>query len=165
MTISSSFASSARLLPIKFLFILIQVMLLVVVLLERQNHVYFEVGQNYSQSSDVYKGAEKILLGVGYTMIGLCTLEFIAMIIGTSVPPNFAKFNLLQIILHMLGCLFTIWFILDSWRYPLIWPLFVCFSVLPILIEATIMQQAFRLNKNIKDTREGHLKRIQWGSS
>jgi len=93
-------------------------------------------------------------------MIGLCILEFMGMIAGVSVPPNFAKYNLVQIILHMLGSLFLLWFILDSWQYTLIWPLFVCFSVLPILIEATIVQQAFRLNKNIKDTNAGHLKRI-----
>lgn len=35
MAITSAFASSARLLPIKFLFIIIQVLLLVVVMLER----------------------------------------------------------------------------------------------------------------------------------
>ena len=133
-------------------------MLLVVTLLERQNHIYFEVGQNFSDNSPEYKSAEQVLLGVGYTMIGLCFLEFLGMIAGTSVPPSFAKYNLLQIILHMLGCLFSLWFILDSWQYKLIWPLFLIFSVLPILIEGTILQQAIRLNKNIRNTREGILK-------
>ena len=70
-------------------------LLLTIVLLERQNHLYFEVGQNYSENSDEYKSAEKILLGVGYTIIGLCFLEFILMILGVSVPPKFAKYNLL----------------------------------------------------------------------
>ena len=82
-------------------------------------------------------------------------LEFILMIVGTSVPPVFAKFNLLQIILHLLGCLFTVWFILDSWQYTLIWPIFIGFSLLPMLVEASIIQQAIRLNKNIRSTREG----------
>ena len=158
MAIKSSFASSARLLPIKFVFIITQVLLLVVALLERQNHIYFEVGQSYSPNSDEYKAAEKELLGVGYSMIGLCFVEFIMMVVGTSVPPVFAKFNLLQIILHLLGCLFTLWFILDSWQYVLIWPLFICFSVMPILVEGSIIQQAIRLNKNIKLTQEGILK-------
>ena len=126
-----------------------------VALLERQNHIYFEVGQNYSVNSEKYQSAEKELLGVGYTMIGMCMLEFILMIVGTSVPPVFAKFNLLQIILHLLGCLFTVWFILDSWQYTLIWPIFIGFSLLPILVEASIIQQAIRLNKNIRSTREG----------
>ena len=149
MTIQHGFASSARLLPIKFILILTQVLLLTIVLLERQNHLYFEVGQNYSENSDEYKSAERTLLGVGYTIIGLCFLEFILMILGVSVPPKFAKYNLLQIILHLLGCLFTLWFILDSWQYTLIWPLFVGFSILPIMVEATIIQQAVRLNKDI----------------
>ena len=91
-------------------------------------------------------------------MIGLCMLEFVLMIVGTSVTPQFAKFNLLQIILHLLGCLFTLWFILDSWRYTLIWPLFIGFGLLPIIVEAVIIQQAVMLNKNIRRTRDGIFK-------
>ena len=92
-------------------------------------------------------------------MMGLCFLEFLSMVAGLSVPPAFAKYNLLQIILHLLGNLFTLWFILDSWQYTLIWPLFFCFSVLPILVEVLILQQAIRLNKDISRTREGlHMK-------
>ena len=131
--------SSAILLPIKFVILVAQVLLLVVALLERDNHIYFEVGENFSENSAEYLGAEKTFLGISYTFIALCFLEFVLMIIGTSVPPIFAKFNLLQIILHFLGSLFTIWFILDSWRYTLIWPIFVLFSILPIIIEATIL--------------------------
>ena len=94
-------------------------------------------------------------------MIGLCIFEFLLMIAGTSVTPIFAKFNLLQIILHFLGCLFTIWFILDSWRYMIIWPIFFAFSILPIVIEFIILQQAIRLNKNINNTRHGTFKEVK----
>ena len=158
MAVTHSFASSARLLPIKFFLIVIQVLLVVIAVLERENHIYFEVGQNYSESSDEYKSAETTFLGVSYTMIGLCFFEFIMMIAGTSVPPIFAKYNLLQIILHLLGSLFSLWFILDSWRYTLIWPLFFCFSMLPLLVEITILQQAIRLNKDIRNTRNDVIK-------
>ena len=87
--------SSARLLLIKFVLIVMQVLLLVVTLLEKQNHLYFEVGQSYSIDSEQYKSAESSLQVIGYTMIALCVFEFICMIIGTSVPPVFAKLNLL----------------------------------------------------------------------
>ena len=95
MTVRHSFASSARLLPIKFLFILVQVILLVICLLERENHIYFDVGENFGKTSDEYLAAEQQMLGVGGAMIGLCGLEFLLMLVGTSVPPIFAKFNLL----------------------------------------------------------------------
>ena len=58
MVVRHGYASSARLLPIKFLFILVQVILLTIVVLEKQNHVYFKVGEYYSESSDEYKTAE-----------------------------------------------------------------------------------------------------------
>ena len=150
--------SSVVLLPIKFVILVAQVLLLVVALLERDNHIYFEVGENYSESSAEYLGAEKTFLGISYTFIALCLLEFIFMIVGTSVPPIFAEFTFLQIILHFLGSLFTIWFILDSWNYTLMWPIFVLFSIIPIIIEGTILQQGIRMNKDIRNTRDGILK-------
>ena len=58
MAVRHGFAASARLLPIKFLFILIQVILLTIVVLEKQNHVYFKVGEYYAETSDEYKTAE-----------------------------------------------------------------------------------------------------------
>ena len=158
MAVRHSYASSARLLPIKFLFILIQVLLLTIVVLEKQNHIYFNVGEYYTESSDEYKSAERTLVGVAYTMMGMCFFEFLMMIVGTSVVPIFAKYNLLQIILHLLGSLFTLWFILDSWRYDIIWPLFVLFAVLPLLVELGILQQSIRLKKDIRRTRDGILK-------
>ena len=42
--VSHAFASSAILLPIKFILMVTQVLLLVVALLERDNHIYFDVG-------------------------------------------------------------------------------------------------------------------------
>ena len=94
--------------------------------------------------------------------MGMCFFEFLMMIIGTSVVPIFAKFNLLQIIMHLLGCLFTLWFILDSWRYDIIWPLFVLFAVLPLLVELVILEQSIRLKKDIRRTRDGILKTAKW---
>lgn len=131
-------------------------------ILSRDNHIYFEVGDNFSENSPEYQSAEKTYLGVSYTMIGLCLFEFLFMVVGTSVPPIFAKFTLLQIILHLLGILFTLWFILDSWRYTLLWPIFVLFSLLPIGIEMNILQQGIRLNKDIKNTQESVIRVQKW---
>ena len=91
-------------------------------------------------------------------MMSTCFFEFLMMIVGTSVVPIFAKFNLLQIIMHLLGSLFTLWFILDSWRYDIIWPLFFLFAVLPLLVELVILEQSIRLKKDIRRTRDGILK-------
>ena len=161
MTVLHSYAASARLLPIKFLLLLTQTILVVIVILEEENHIYFDVGENYSENSTVYKDAVVELEGVSGTMIGLCGLEFLMMIVGTSAVPSFAKYNLLQIILHLLGCLFTLWFILDSWRYDRIWALFVLFSLLPIGVEINIIWQSYILNKGIRKARRGELKLVK----
>ena len=95
MGIRHAYATSARLLPIKFVLLLFQILFLVWLMLERDNHIYFEVGQAYSTGSDKYTSAESTLLGVAGTMIGMCCMEFVFMLLGTSVVPIFAKFNLL----------------------------------------------------------------------
>ena len=82
--------------------------------------------------------------------MGLCFIEVLLMIVGSSVPAIFSKFNLNQSVVHFLGCLFTTWFILDVWQYSWIWVLWVFFSLVPFITESVMLQQAIKLNKDIK---------------
>ena len=56
---------------------------------------------------------------------------------------------MIQILIHLIGCLFTLWFVLDSWRFTLMQPLFFCFALLPFLVELYIIWQAVSLNRDI----------------
>lgn len=71
------------------------------------------------------------------------------MIIGFSVPQMFSTHNLLQVFLHILGCIFTIWFIADTWPPVHMWAIWAPFCVLPFLAEVAIITQAFTFNKDI----------------
>lgn len=71
------------------------------------------------------------------------------MIVGSSVPNMFAQFNLVQILLHFLGCIFTVWFVLDSWGSSMIWVLWALFCVCPFIVEIGIVAGAFKFNKDV----------------
>lgn len=73
--------------------------------------------------------------------------EFVLMILGLTL--TFDKYNIVQIFIHFLGCLFTAWFLLDSWRYTRIWYIWSFFGVVPFIIEVLIIMSAVRLSKDI----------------
>ena len=57
--------------------------------------------------------------------------------------------------MHLLGVLFTSWFVLDSWKYIWIWPLWACFGLIPFFLEVGIIVSAIRFNINIKRNTKG----------
>ena len=79
----------------------------------------------------------------------LSAIEFFMMLIGSSVPPIFGQYVLLQVLLHFLGCLFTAWFVLDSWRYMRMWAIWAIFCLLPFSVEATILGLATKFKTDI----------------
>jgi len=66
------------------------------------------------------------------------------MLIGSSVPSQFQMVNLLQVLLHLLGIVFTAWFVIDSWPSRDLLPLWICFSIFPLLLEGLTVVEAFK---------------------
>jgi hypothetical protein len=79
--------SAATLLPIKFVFIILQILLLVVIILERDGFIWWPIGVSYTDSSTQYSQASKVLVGVAASWIGICAFEFLMLICGTGIPP------------------------------------------------------------------------------
>ena len=99
----------------KFSLIFFQNVLLYTIYKSKENYIYSEVGILLSEGQKSQNTQFLSYLCI-LTMI-LLYFEFVAMLVGYSVPFRFAKWNLLQIVLHLLGCLFTLWFILDTWNF------------------------------------------------
>ena len=116
---------------------------------DRDKHVYFSVGEMHDTNSSEYKTAENNLIVAAFLICGLCLTEFLIMLLGSSVPPNFAVYNLLQVLCHLLGSLFVLWFKLDSWRYVYIWWIFALFVLPSFLLEIFMLQQAIKFNRDI----------------
>ena len=130
--------TSSVLLPVKFCLIFIQNVLVYTILTSMENYIYTEVGTTATESEKSRQ--QQFLLWFGIVTMGLCYIEMVFMIIGISVPFRFAKWNLLQIVLHFLGCLFTLWFILDTWNYTRITNIFIITGLLPFCLEIVMIQ-------------------------
>jgi hypothetical protein len=141
--------SAHILLPTKFVLLVAQILLLVVVLGNVNTHLYWQVGETYSHNSIEYQTAKKTLVGLTICWMCLSAIEFFMMLIGSSVPPIFGQYVLLQVLLHFLGCLFTAWFVLDSWRYMRMWAIWAIFCLLPFSVEATILGLATKFKTDI----------------
>ena len=70
----------------------------------------------------------------------------------------YSQVNLVQIFLHVLGCLFTIWFILEQWSYVNIWPIWVFFGLFPFLLELGTVGAAITFSINVEKNRKGMFK-------
>jgi hypothetical protein len=77
------------------------------------------------------------------------------LIVGTSVPTFLLELNFIQIILHSMGVVFTTWFLLDTWRYTVLWALWAVFAVTVFLVELFTIQQAAKLRSDIKKNQNG----------
>lgn len=146
------------LVPCKFLLCVIQLILSVIIIKTRADYIYPGIPAGASSSSTDYTNAEKGYgpLNQRLSRILACTILFIIMtaieigstMMGLSV--FFNQVNLFQIVLHVLGCLTTIWFILVEWSYMQLWNIWGPFGyrvpenesrLVPFLIEVGVIIQ------------------------
>ena len=97
--------------PSKFLLVIGHILLLSLVLYLRVNHLFWEAFDAEEMTNSEYKNAESTLVGVTVCFIIFLAFEFLMQLIGVSLL--YSQVNLIQIFLHLLGCLFTTWFILE----------------------------------------------------
>jgi hypothetical protein len=107
-------------------------------------------------SSSDLKTAESTLVGVTVCYIIFMVFEFLMQLLGVSLMYN--QTNMLQIFLHILGCTFTTWFILDNWSYTTMWPIWICFGLFPFLLETLTIINAVVFSVNLNKNRTGDFK-------
>ena len=112
------------LIPQKFILIMIQISFLIIVMELQENHIYwYGINENHSIYSSTQKStvspketaAKTELQTAIYTFLGFLIFEFVMLLMGVSVM--FSQWTFFQNFIHGLGCLFTLWFLLDSWQY------------------------------------------------
>ena len=79
-----------------------------------------------------------------YSWIAFLALEVLGLIVGWSLIMD--SLNFLQVTLHLLGCAFTAWFLLDSWQYERLVALWAIFGLLPFLTEVTILYSSTKFS-------------------
>ena len=103
---------SAVLMPIKFILMMMQFILVVLVATTRSEYIYEGIPTLYGLYSEKYNKANNSILAGCLIFIILLFLEFFTLIFGVSLMFN--KVNAFQIVFHFVGCLATIWMILNQ---------------------------------------------------
>ena len=107
-------------------------------------------------STGELKSAETTLVGVTVCFIIFMAFEFLMQLLGVSLMYN--QTNMLQIFLHILGCTFTTWFILDKWSYATMWPIWVCFGLFPFLLEISTIVSSIIFSANINENKSANFR-------
>ena len=100
----------------KFILVVVQAILLVLVLDLEQNHIYFKgiskTTVDITTTADYTSASSELKIAI-WSFIGILAFEFLMLLGGVVVM--FPSLVFLQVFVHFLGCLFTIWFLLDDW--------------------------------------------------
>ena len=92
------------------------------------------------------------MLAASLIFLVLIFLEFLTLIYGVSIMFN--KVNVFQCVLHLIGCLATIWQILNHNNYKMMWSLMAFFGALPFVMEASVVGLALTRYKVVGKVEE-----------
>jgi len=143
--------------PIKFILMLLQFLLIIFVLVTRvsqlycptlifniflqEEYVYQGIPSRYGQYSAEYNHGDRSVLAASLIFLVLIFLEFVTLTFGISLLFN--KINAFQIVLHFIGCLGTIWQILNLNQFTMMWSLMAFFGIIPFVLEVSVILLAF----------------------
>ena len=115
----------------------------------QDNHIYkygldsFDVSSaEKSNMIQFKKDASAELQGAIVFFLIFLIFEFVSLLVG--MPVMFLQITFLSTFMHLLGCLFTGWFLLDSWQYKRIWYIWILFGLFPFVLELTLVGFAIR---------------------
>ena len=83
-----------------------------------------------------YKLAESSLLTAAAAFAIVLFVELLFLILGFSIL--YKRTNAWQVLIHGVGVLCCLWMIFDSWRYQLLWAIFVFCGLLPSGMEVIV---------------------------
>lgn len=64
-------------------------------------------------------------------------VEFLTLLSGISLM--FDRINTFQIVFHFLGCIVSVWQILDRFQYKTVWSIMGFFGIAPFLLEISVV--------------------------
>lgn len=117
-----------KLVPMKFLSLMGVLILFIVVSYTKDNNIYTGIPDDADSSSSSYDLAKKSILAC--TGLGIILLIFELLLMFTGLTLFFNRSSAIrksqaEIVLHVFGILFQVWFVLEHWSYVLLWPIWV----------------------------------------
>ncbi|XP_068249645.1 transmembrane protein 107-like [Palaemon carinicauda] len=133
------------LIPARFLTLVSHLVLLINILLARDENVKACLPHEYSQTEYNKRDAE--LLGGVIAGIALIAIEFIGFITGVSMFTGLA--SLISILCHSGASVSLAYMVIDVWDCRMYWWVFGLTSVIPTLIELAVITSVLVLKKSV----------------
>lgn len=133
------------LIPARFLTLTSHLVLLVNMLLAREENVKACLPQEYTQME--YNRRDGELLGGLIAGIALIAIEFIGFVTGVSMFTGLA--SLISILCHSCASVSLAYMVIDVWDCRMYWWVFGLASVLPTLIEVGVITSVLVLKKTV----------------
>ena len=134
----------------KFILIIIQLFLLQIISDYKQNHIY---AYGRDMTPDEITASEGTLSTLILLFQIFMWTEILLMIIGATLMAPAMTF--LQCFLHLIGCLFSIYYIFDAWHYERLWYIWGFFALFPLALDVWILCYTLRygvdIQKNFKN--------------
>ena len=100
---------------------------------ESQVFIYSGIKVLLTNTSQAYKSANVLLLGIAGVFLGTLIIEFGIMFSGMTMFND--KLNLTQIFFHIIGCTTSTLYILRNGHYNNLWKIWIVGGIIPMIIE------------------------------
>lgn len=117
----------------KSILLLLQTLLIILILITRQEYIYRGINPSLSTSSSTYKSANYESIISSSIFFVFLLLEFFSVLSGIS--SKFLKISSMQALLHVWGVLFSILFIVERFHYRYITVIALFFGFFPFVLE------------------------------
>lgn len=134
--------------PGKFLCLLGHIAMIIVIYFVKEDNIFAGIPYSAIKDDSDYDEAKDSLVAALSLSIILMLCETIILLFGVTM--QYAVVSIISITFHSLGLVFLIWYFLLSWRYQVIWSIWVFTNLVPLSIElyALIFFKTFVNAKN-----------------
>ena len=122
---------------LKSILLMLQTLLIILMLVTRQEYIYRGINPSLSTSSSTYKSADIECIISSAIFFTFLVLEFLSVMSGIS--SKFLKISSLQGLLHIWGVLFSIMFIVQRFHYRYITVIALFFGFFPFILEISTL--------------------------
>ena len=122
--------------PIKFILIILQFVLLVGILATKDEYIFVGIKKFSKITDKEFKDAEQEILGLTWLTILMLCSELVTLSMGISVM--FEKTNVFQVLFHFVGVNHLTLMILDRYAYTQMRSILFFYAFIPFLLEVIV---------------------------
>eukprot|EP01017_Pseudomicrothorax_dubius_P038472 TRINITY_DN5768_c0_g1_i6.p1 TRINITY_DN5768_c0_g1~~TRINITY_DN5768_c0_g1_i6.p1 ORF type:complete len:150 (+),score=25.05 TRINITY_DN5768_c0_g1_i6:60-452(+) len=119
----------------------------IVVLYTKAENIYAGIPPNSTVDSTDFNNANTSITIGAILSIVMLVLEILISFVGITL--FFDRLNLFQSILHGLGAILYLWFVMEAWHYLNIWYLWIVFVLIPFIFEALFTFIAYLYHRKV----------------